>query len=157
MATAFCKSTFVLRFAVVMLGCMLLCGLVWMLLFTQLETPVCYLPGLRLNQQTGSSDRRYQNFVSTVTDFLPEYALFAPDGNVLESNVEGKEAGDSERDFSAGSDDVHVSRRTYADGSTVIIQWYFQVGICKSDPAPICFLLLQYLWLAVLGAGGCSA
>ncbi len=71
--------TFVLlRFAVVMLGCMLLCGLVWMLLYTQPETGIGYLPGLRLQSTDGAdSDRRYQKLYFPGEDFLPEYALFA--------------------------------------------------------------------------------
>ena len=82
--------TFVLlRFAVVMLGCMLLCGLVWMLCFTQLRNAGIIYQGYVSNQQTErilTEDTK--NFISPGEDFLPEYALFAPDGNVLESNVE---------------------------------------------------------------------
>ena len=56
-----------------------------------------------------------KNFISPGEDFLPEYALFAPDGNVLESNVEGKKLETLREFFLQAPDDVHVSRRTYAD------------------------------------------
>ena len=146
--------TFVLlRFAVVMLGCMLLCGLVWMLCFTQLRNAGIIYQGYVSNQQTErilTEDTK--NFISPGADFLPEYALFAPDGNVLESNVEGKKLETLREFFLQAPDDVHVSRRTYADGSTVIIQWYFRSEFVN----PILRNLLppfEYLWLAVLGAG----
>lgn len=146
--------TFVLlRFAVVMLGCMLLCGLVWMLCFTQLRNAGIIYQGYVSNQQTErilTEDTK--NFISPGADFLPEYALFAPEGNVLESNVEGKKLETLREFFLQAPDDVHVSRRTYADGSTVIIQWYFRSEFVN----PILRNLLppfEYLWLAALGAG----
>ncbi len=71
---------------------------------------------------------------------------------MLESNVEGKKLETLREFFLQAPDDVHVSRRTYADGSTVIIQWYFRSEFVN----PILRNLLppfEYLWLAVLGAG----
>ena len=66
--------TFVLlRFAVVMLGCMLLCGLVWMLCFTQLRNAGIIYQGYVSNQQTErilTEDTK--NFISPGEDFLPE-------------------------------------------------------------------------------------
>lgn len=146
--------TFVLlRFAVVMLGCMLLCGLVWMLCFSLLRNAGIIYQGYVSNQQAErmlAEDTK--TFISPGKDFLPEYALFDPDGNMLESNTEGKKLETLNKFFLQDPTDVHVLRRTYADGSTVIIRWYFRSEFVNPGLRNL-LPPFEYLWLAVLCAG----
>lgn len=146
--------TFILlRFAVVMLGCMLLCGLVWMLCFTLLRNTGVIYQGYVSNQQAErmlAEDAK--TFVSPDENFLPEYALFDPDGEVLESNKKGRKLENLIGFFQETPDDVHVLRHTYTDGNTVILRWYFRaefVNPLLRDTLPP----FEYLWLAVLGMG----
>lgn len=72
--------TFVLlRFAVVMLGCMLLCGLVWMLCFTQLRNAGIIYQGYVSNQQTErilTEDTK--NFISPGAGFSARICFVCP-------------------------------------------------------------------------------
>lgn len=146
--------TFVLlRFAVVMLGCMLLCGITWMLLFTLLRNTGIIYQGYVSNQQAEHIlAGEAKAFVSPGADFLPEYALFSPDGKVLESNTEGKKLEDLTGFFQEPADDIHVSRHTYPDGSILILRWYFRAEFVN----PVLRGMLppfEYLWLTALGTG----
>lgn len=144
-------SFVLLRFAIVMLGCMLLCCLVWLFAQVQLQNAGVIYQGYVSNQQVEkllAGDP--QAFVSPGDDFLAEYALYDINGEVLESNVDGKRLEVLNGYLHEETDDVHVVRHTYSDGNTVIIQWYFR----REFASPALRRILppfEYLWLAALG------
>lgn len=139
------------RFAVVMLGCMLFCCLVWLFAATLLQNTGVVYPGYTANQQVEKMLAAKPNtFVSPGDDFLAEYALFDQSGIVLESNVEGKELESLIGFWQEGSQDVSVSRYTYEDDSTVIIRWQYR----KEFASPVLRAALppfEYLWWGALG------
>ncbi|OPJ65213.1 phosphate regulon sensor protein PhoR [Clostridium oryzae] len=94
--------------------------------------------------------REPKTFVSPGDDFLSEYALFGRNGEVLESNVEGKKLEVLAGFLHENSYNIHVSRYTYTDGSTIIFHWYFRAEFVS----PVIRDMLppfEYLWLATLG------
>lgn len=94
-----------------------------------------------------------KTFVSPGDDFLAEYALFGRNGDMLESNVEGKKLAVLAGVLQENIDSIDVSQHTYADGSTVIFHWYYRAEFVN----PILRDILppfEYLWLATL-AGAC--
>lgn len=139
------------RFAIVMLGCMLFCCLVWLFAATLLQNTGVVYPGYTANQQVEKMLAAKPNtFVSPGDDFLAEYALFDQSGIVLESNVEGKELESLIGFWQEGSQDVSVSRYTYEDDSTVIIRWQYR----KEFASPVLRAALppfEYLWWGALG------
>lgn len=145
-------SFVLLRFAIVMSGCMLLCCMVWLSGLARLQNNGIVYRGAVSNQQVEQMLAGEPNvFVSPGDDFLADYALFGRRGEVLESNVEGKKL---EVMASFLKDDVHntnISRHTYADGSTVILYWQYRAEFADPvlrDRLPP----FEYLWLATLGA-----
>ena len=144
-------SFVLLRFAIVMLGSMLLCCLVWYCCFGWLQNTGVIYQGYVSNQQVEQLlAGEPKNFVSPGDNFLAEYALFGQNGDVLVSNVAGKQqevlAGFLQQD----TDSLHVSRHTYADGSTAIFHWYYRAEFVN----PMLRGMLppfEYLWLATLG------
>ncbi|WMJ90445.1 sensor histidine kinase [Anaerocolumna sp. MB42-C2] len=145
-------SFVLLRFAIVMSGCMLLCCMVWSSVLVRLQnTGVAYrgaVPNQQVEQMLAGEPK---TFVTPGDDFLAEYALFDQNGEVLESNVEGKKlkvlAGFLQEDVYS----IDVSRHTYADGSTAIFHWQYRAEFTN----PVLRRMLppfEYLWLATLGA-----
>jgi signal transduction histidine kinase len=145
-------SFVLLHFAIVMLGCMLLCCLVWYFCFGWLQnTGVIYL-GYVSNQQVEqllAGDPKI--FVSPGDDFLADYTLFDRNGAVLESNTKGRKLEVLTRFLQEDAYNIHVSKHTYADESTVIIRWYYRAEfvnpVLRNALPPF-----EYLWLATLGA-----
>lgn len=90
-----------------------------------------------------------KTFVSPNDDFLAEYALFGQNGEVLESNVEGKKLKALAVFLQGNAHDIHVSRHTYADGSTVIIRWYYRAEF-RSPVLRDMLPPFEYLWWATL-------
>lgn len=144
-------SFVLLRFATVMLGCMLLCCLVWYIALVQFQNTGVTYQGAVSNQQveqmlTGEP----KTFVSPGDDFLAEFALFDRSGAVLESNVEGKKLEDLAGFLQEEAYNIHVLRYTYADGSTIILRWHYRAEFAN----PVLRGMLppfEYLWLATLG------
>ncbi|BCJ96830.1 hypothetical protein acsn021_43990 [Anaerocolumna cellulosilytica] len=84
-------SFVLLRFAIVMLGCMLVCCLIWYIGFVQLQNKGVIYLGYVSNQQVEQIlAGEPKTFVSPGDNFLAEYALFGQNGAVMESNVDGK-------------------------------------------------------------------
>ena len=144
-------SFVLLRFAIVMFGCMLLCCLVWFFCFGRLQNTGVIYQGYVSNQQVEQMlAGEPKTFVSPDDDFLAEYALFGRNGEVLESNVERKKLEVLAGFLREDAHSIHVSRHTYADGSTVIIRWHYRAEFANSvlrDMLPP----FEYLWLATLG------
>jgi signal transduction histidine kinase len=143
-------SFVLLHFVIVMLGCMLLCLLAWWggLIGFQ-NNNVVYRPTVPNQQVEQMLAGAPKTFVSPGDDFLPEYALLDKNGEVLESNVEGKklETLSGFLDERAGS--TNISRYTYADGSTVILHWRWRAEF-TSPVLRKMLLPFEYLWFAVL-------
>ena len=115
-------SFVLLRFAIVMLGCMLLCFLAWYFVLVQFQNTGVTYQGAVSNQQVERMlAGEPKTFVSPGDDFLAEYALFGQNREVLESNVEGKKLEVLTGFLQEDTNSIHVARHTYADGSTVII------------------------------------
>ena len=149
-------SFVLLRFAVVMLGSMVLCCMAW--LFVQWLLGSCgviyqgYVPNQQVERMLAGEPKA---FVSPGNDFLSEYALFDQNGKVLESSMEGKKL--EELKSFLGQEavyDVHIVRHTYEDGSTVIIRWYYR----KEFVNPMLRRILppfEYLWWGTLSVALC--
>jgi hypothetical protein len=67
-----------------------------------------------------------KTFVSPGDDFLAEYALFGRNGDMLQSNVEGKKLEVLAGFLQKGANNIDVLRYTYSDGSTVICRWQYR-------------------------------
>ena len=92
-------SFVLLRFTVIMLGCMLLCSLLWLALISGLQAAGFIYHGSVSNQQAEEMLKDQPAvFVAPDDNFLPEYALFDTEGAVLETNAKGREL-DSLREF----------------------------------------------------------
>ena len=145
-------SFVLLRFAVVMSGCMLLCCMVWFTGLARLQNNGVVYRGVVSNQQVEQMlDGEPKAFVSPGDDFLAEYALFGRNGEVLESNVEGKKLEVLTGFLQNGASNIDVSRHIYADGSTVIFRWKYRAEF--ADPVLRNMLPpFEYLWLTTLGA-----
>lgn len=144
-------SFILLRFVVVMLGCMLLCCLAWLSGMTLLQKVEIVYPGYVANQQAEQIlVKEPKTFVSPGKDFLPEYALFRSDGEVLESNVKGKKLKALAEFFQENTNEMRVSRYSYEDGSILVIRWHYR----KEFVNPVLRSILppfEYLWWGILG------
>lgn len=142
-------SLVLLRFAVVMLGSMLVCCAAWFIALGRLQSTGVVYHGSTSNQQVEKMlAGAPETFVSPGEDFLAEYALFGQDGKIMESNVKGKALEELEGGLNAR--DQHVSRHTYADGSTLILRWHYRGEFVN----PVLRGMLppfEYLWWATLG------
>ena len=79
------------RFAVVMLGCMLLCCIVWLITLGLLEKNGIIYKGYVANQQVEQLlSENPETFLSPKYTFLSDYALYDSNGRLLETNVEGE-------------------------------------------------------------------
>lgn len=134
-----------------MLGCMLLCCLLWLSVMAWLQSAGIIYQGYISNQQVEQMlTDEPKIFVSPGKDFLGEYALFDRSDNVLESNTEGKKLESLMDLLQEDSDHIRVCRYTYANGSTVIIRWHYRKEFV--DPALRSALPpAEYLWWATLG------
>lgn len=145
-------SFVLLRFAIVMLGCMLLCCLAWYIIQVRLQNTGVIYQGAVSNQQAEkmlSGD--LETFISPGDDFLPEYALFDKNGRLLESSTDGKKLKSLAGKLQGELNDIHFLRHTYADGSTVILHWHYRAEF--ADPVLRNMLPpAEYLGLAALGA-----
>lgn len=147
-------SLVLLRFALVMLGCILICCLVWSAVHSRLQiTGYTYAGGISNQQVEQMLAAEPETFVSPGDDFLAEYALFDTNGEVSESNVEGKKLEFLAELLREDITDTDVSRYTYKDGSTAIFHWYFRAEFVS----PVLREMLppfEYLWLGTLGVAG---
>lgn len=115
------------RFAIVMLGSMLLCCLAWYVVMVRLQQEGIIYQGAISNQQVERMlAGEPETFVSPDEDFLAEYALYHPDGEILESNVEGKKLDALTDFFEKDTNDIHVAKYTYPDGNTIICRWVYR-------------------------------
>ena len=145
-------SFVLLRFTVIMLGCMLLCSLLWLALISGLQAAGFIYHGSVSNQQAEEMLKDQPAvFVAPDDNFLPEYALFDTEGAVLETNAKGREL-DSLREFYQTSPgDLHIIRYTYEDRSTLVLRWHYRREF--TDPGLRTLLPpFEYLWFASLGA-----
>ena len=144
-------SFILLRFAVLILGCMLLCCIAWFITLGLLEKNGIIYKGYVANQQVEQliSDNP-ETFVSPNDDFLSDYALYDMNGRLSETNVEGKKLEDLTKLLHRDVSDVHIVRHTYNDGSTVIIRWNYRTEfvdpVLRSKLPPF-----DYLWWCTLG------
>lgn len=145
-------SFVLLRFAIVMLVCMLLCGLTWMRLLMYLYgIDAAYRPSVSGQQVRRMLLGTPEVFVPPRGDFLPEYALFAPGGEMIQSNVEGRRLQALEALLQQAADQGYATRHTYADGSTVVLRWRYRAEF--KDPVLRGMLPpFEYIWLGTLGA-----
>ncbi|KNZ41484.1 sensor histidine kinase [Acetobacterium bakii] len=147
-------SFVLLRFAIVMLGSMLLCCLIWYCYFGWLQSTGVIYQGYVSNQQVEQLlAGEPKTFVSPGDDFLAEYALFGRNGDVLESNVAGNKLEVLAGFLPEDSDNIDVSRYTYANGNTVIFHWYYRAEFANPMLRDI-LPPFEYLWLTTLG-GAC--
>ncbi len=144
-------SLVLLRFAIVMLGSMVFCCLLWYLCFVRLENTGVIYQGYVSNQQIEQMlAGEPKTFVSPDDNFLAEYALFDRNNELLESNVAGKKLEVLAGFLAVDAHNINVSRYTYADNSTIIFHWYYRaefVDPLLRDMLPP----FEYLWLATLG------
>lgn len=144
-------SFVLLRFAIVMLACMLICFRVWYLTLVWLQNSGITYRGTVSNQQVDQMlAGAPKTFLSPDDDFLAEYALFDQNDEVLESNVEGKKLEDLAGFLKEDTYNIYVLRHTYVDGSTAIFHWYYRgefVNPKLRDKLPP----FEYLWLGTLG------
>lgn len=144
-------SLVLLRFAIVMLGSMVFCCLLWYLCFWRLENAdvICqsFVAYQQVEQMLAGEPK---TFISPGDNFIAEYALFDQNGNVLESNVTAKKLEDLTEFLSVATPNLNVLRYPYADGSTVIFHWYYRAEFV--DPLLRGMLPpFEYLWMATLG------
>ena len=145
-------SFVLLRYAIVMSGCMLLCGVVWSFALVRLQnTGFAYrgiVPNQQVEQMLAGNPR---TFISPGDDFLAEYALFGENGEVLESNVEGKKLKTLSGFLNKDTGNSDVSRYTYADGSTVIFHWQYLAEFTNPKLRRM-LPSFEYLWMGTLVA-----
>ena len=144
-------SFVLLRFALVMLGCMLLCCLLWLAVQSGLQTAGIIYHGSVSNQQVEEMLGGHPAaFVAPDEDFLAEYALFDPNGAVLETNTEGNKLDYLREFFQTVPQDVHIIRYKYEDGSTLVIHWHYRREFTDPDLRTL-LPPFEYLWFFTLG------
>lgn len=130
---------------------MLLCCLVWLFCLRLLQVNNFIYQGVVSNQQVEQMLKEApKTFVSPSNNFLAEYALFDQYGEIIESNVEGKKRNELAAFLQADAYNIHVSRYTYENGSTIIVRWFYRAEFVN----PVLRSMLppfEYLWLATLG------
>ena len=120
-------SFVLLRFAFVLLGSMLLCLVAFLALQTGLERAGLIYHGSVSNQQAEAFlAEKPQEFLTPGEDFLPFYALFDSEGQILETNASLKEQKQLKTVFSQGSEDVDFLSYVYPDSDTLILHWYYR-------------------------------
>lgn len=120
-------SFVLLRFVAGMFVTMLLCFMIWSLVMSLLEQKGIICSGSEINHQVeeilGTSNGR---FTEPDECFPGEYALYDAKGTILKTNVEREIAEDQKKFSYVSGYAAHLSRRTYADGSTALIRWHFR-------------------------------
>ena len=145
-------SFVLLRFGIIMVGCMLLCCLLWYGLFIRLLNTGFFYNAYTSSQQVEKMlAGNPEAFVSPGDEFLPDYALFDRNGKVLESNTKGRKLKNLTSLLHENDYNMRVARHTYGDGSTIIIRYYYRSEfanpVWRSALPPF-----EYMWLASLGA-----
>lgn len=144
-------SFVLLRFAIVMLGSMLLCCLIWLATLQILEKNEIIYHGSVSNQQVEKMlAGKPLNFISPDNNFLAKYALFGKSGEILESNVEGKELEILTVYLKENIDDIHSLQYTYPDGNTIVIRWNYRREFVNPSVRSI-LPPFEYLWWGILG------
>ena len=120
-------SFVLLRFVAGMFVTMLLCFMIWSLVMSLLEQKGIICSGSEINHQVeeilGTSSGK---FTEPDECFPGEYALYDAKGTILKTNVEREIAEDQKKFSYVSGYAAHLSRRTYADGSTALIRWHFR-------------------------------
>ncbi|GAA0826980.1 ATP-binding protein [Clostridium tertium] len=144
-------SFVLLRFAIVMMGSMLLCFLIWLATLQLLEKNEIIYHGSVSNQQVEKMlAGKPLNFISPDNNFLAKYALFGKSGEILESNVEGKELEILTVYLKENIDDIHSLQYTYPDGNTIVIRWNYRREFVNPSVRSI-LPPFEYLWWGILG------
>lgn len=144
-------SFVLLRFAIVMLGSMLLCCLIWLATLQILQKNEIIYHGSVSNQQVEKMlAGKPSNFISPDNNFLAMYALFGKSGEILESNVEGKELEILTVYLKENIDDIHSLQYTYPDGNTIVIRWNYRREFVNPSVRSI-LPPFEYLWWGILG------
>lgn len=134
-----------------MLVCMLLSFRIWYLALVWLQdTGVTYRGSVSNQQVEQMLVGEQKTFVSPGDNFLAEYALFDTNGEVLESNVEGKKLEDLVGFLQEDTSNIYVSKHTYTDGSIAIFHWYYRGEFVNPKLRDI-LPPFEYLWLGTLG------
>lgn len=146
-------SFVLLRFAVVMLGCMVFCCLIALLGKGWLQKNGAVYQGYVSSQQVEQLLAGEQAaFVAPGDDFLTDYVWFGPSGEVLASNATEKkqeELSEYLRNEAADGRN-HITRHTYPDGSTALFHLVFRAEF--ANPALRAALPpFEHLWLTALG------
>lgn len=144
-------SLLILRYAVVMSGCMLLSCLVGFIVLTRLQsTGVIYRASVPSQQVERLLASQPQTFVTPDEHFLAEYALFNPEGTMLESNVQGQAQETLIRHLHTDDDSQYYKRYTYGDGSIAVFRLHYRAEF--SNPALRRALPpFEYIWMGSLG------
>lgn len=144
-------SFVLLRFAIVMLGSMLFCLILWLTTLQLLEKNKIIYHGSVSNQQVEKMlAKKPSNFISPDSNFLAKYALFDKSGEMLESNVEGKELETLTLYLKENINDIHNLQYKYSDGSTIVISWYYRREFINPTLRSI-LPPFEYLWWVALG------
>lgn len=146
-------SFILLRFVAGMFVTMLVCFMVWSFGMSILEQNGVIYSGSEINHQVeemlGTSDGK---FTEPEEGFPGKYVLYDAEGTVLKTNAERKFAKDRQAFSMVSGYAAHLSRQTYADGSTALIRWYFRKEF--TDPSLRQALPpAETLGLLLLGAG----
>lgn len=145
-------SFVLLRFAVVMLGCMVFCCLIALLGKGWLQKNGAVYQGYVSNQQVEQLlAGNPATFVAPGDDFLADYVWFGPSGEVLASNAAEKKQEALSRYLGKNAADIrnHITLHTYPDGSTAIFHWFYRAEF--ADPALRAALPpFEHLWLTAV-------
>lgn len=144
-------SFVLLRFAIVMLGSMLFCCIIWLTTVQLLEKNEIIYHGSVSNQQVEKMlAGKPLNFISPDNNFLAKYALFNKNGELLKSNVQGKELETLTVHLKENINDIHSLQYTYPDGSTIIMRWNYRKEFVNPSLRSI-LPPFEYLWWGTLG------
>nr|WP_013942286.1 hypothetical protein [Clostridium perfringens]BAK40927.1 putative sensor histidine kinase [Clostridium perfringens] len=143
-------SFVLLRFTIIMLGCMLSCFIIWLTTLQLLEKKDFIYHGSVSNQQVEKMlAGKPLNFIPPNNNFLAKYALFNKSGEILESNVEGKELEILTMYLKENINDIHSLQYTYQDESTVVIRWNYRREFINPTLRNI-LPPFEYLWWGTL-------
>lgn len=144
-------SFVLLRFAIIMLACMLICFIIWLSILQLLEQKEIIYHGSVSNRQVENMLAvKPLNFISPDNNFLAKYVLFDKSGEILESNVEGKELERLTMYFKENINDIHTLQYTYQDGSIIVVRWYYRKEFVNNTLRDI-FPPFEYLWWGIMG------
>lgn len=137
-------SFVLLRFVAGMFVTMLLCFMIWSLVMSLLEQKGIICSGSEINHQVeeilGTSSGK---FTEPDECFPGEYALYDAKGTILKTNVEREIAEDQKKFSYVSGYAAHLSRRTYADGSTALLRWHFRKEFTDPLRSAVCCRLFH--------------